>query len=75
MHFASGNVIHISTTIDLIVAAKAIAEDNTTQIKQWLEQNLIQPVSDKQAKNWHQDDTELWAVVIKPLILVQETTE
>ncbi len=73
-HFASGNVLHISTTLDLIAAAKAIAEDNTTQVKQWLEQNLIQFVSDTQAKNWHQNNTELWAVVIKPLIVVQETT-
>ena len=29
------------------------------------------PVSDLQAQDWYQQDSEVWAVVVKPWILVQ----
>jgi hypothetical protein len=32
-------------------------------------------VSDDQARQWVADDSLLWAVAIKPWVLVQETTD
>lgn len=70
-HFASGNVISVSTELDLIVVAKAVADDDAPAIKQWMDKQQVIPTSDEQAIAWQKNNAELWAVVIKPLILIQ----
>ncbi len=71
-HFAAGNLVVVSHEIDLIHAAKCIADDDTQTIQQWMEAGAIAPASDSQAIEWEKSNEELWAVVIKPWILVQE---
>ena len=70
-HFASGNVISVAKELDLITVAKAVADDNAVAIKQWMEEQKVIPTSDDQAIAWQKGNTEFWAVVIKPLILIQ----
>ncbi|MGS2716643.1 DUF2288 domain-containing protein [Eionea flava] len=70
-HFASGNVVSIAKELDLVNVAKAVADDDTVTIKQWMENDQVNPTSDQQALEWQKNNAELWAVVIKPLILVQ----
>ncbi|MFT5117903.1 MAG: hypothetical protein ACI9NY_001436 [Kiritimatiellia bacterium] len=48
-----------------------MAEDNAQAIKQWMEDNQLMPTTDQQAQEWQTQDSELWAAVIKPWILVQ----
>lgn len=69
--FASGLAIYISSELDLVEAAYQISIDNKIQVEQWLNTKLIAPVSDRQALDWYQADTEVWAVVVKPWILIQ----
>ena len=70
-HFASGNVISVAKELDLVAVAKAVADDNAVAIKQWMEEQQVIPTSDDQAIAWQKGNTEFWAVVIKPLILIQ----
>jgi len=70
-HFASGNVISVAKELDLVAVAKAVADDNAIAIKQWMEEQQVIPTSDEQAITWQQNNAEFWAVVIKPLILIQ----
>ncbi|MFT6221196.1 MAG: hypothetical protein ACJA0C_000597 [Candidatus Endobugula sp.] len=70
-HFASGNVISVAKELDLIAVAKAVADDKAVAIKQWMEEQQVIPTSDDQAIAWQKGNTEFWAVVIKPLILIQ----
>ena len=42
--------------------------------QKWIKQNKVAPVSDQQALKWYEDDTIVWAVVVKPWILVQHKT-
>ena len=72
-HYASGSVIAISAGFDLINAAIALHQDDTAQIKQWLAQGLVAEVTDAQAQRWYDDNTLVWALVIPPFVLVQET--
>jgi hypothetical protein len=37
-----------------------------------MQNNQLALVSDQQASNWFETDKEVWAVVVKPWILVQE---
>jgi hypothetical protein len=70
-HFASGNVISVAKELDLVAVAKAVADDNAEVIKQWMDKQQVIPTSDKQAITWQKNKAEFWAVVIKPLILIQ----
>jgi len=71
--FAQGSVIWVDAGLDLIEVASCIARDDSDQIKAWMNQSVVAPVSDQQAKNWLAQDATLWSVVVRPLILVQHT--
>ncbi|MCU6434154.1 DUF2288 domain-containing protein [Undibacterium sp. Jales W-56] len=70
-HFASGTVISIAPQLDLVEVAVQISNDNISLVQEWLHEQSIAKVSDEQAKAWLETDTQLWAVVVKPWILVQ----
>lgn len=69
--FAQGLAIYISSELDLVDAADAFAKDNKAQVEQWMQQQLLHPVSDQQASEWINNNVQVWAVVVKPWILVQ----
>lgn len=69
--FASGVVIAVSDDLDLVDVAVSIANDDTAAVKQWMQENRVTRVSDAQAAAWLETDASLWAVVVKPWILVQ----
>ncbi|MCP4389988.1 MAG: DUF2288 domain-containing protein [Gammaproteobacteria bacterium] len=70
--FAAGKVMHVSPGIDLVDVAYALELDDVEQVKNWTEAMQLQPVSDQQARDWINNEASLWAVVIKPWVLVQE---
>lgn len=72
--FASGNAIAVDASLDLTQVAAQIAADNAAQIKQWMDAGLVDVVKDSQALQWYEADSEVWAVVIKPWVLVQPIT-
>ena len=72
-HYASGSVISVAPGFDLIKVAIALHRDDTAQVKQWLAEKLVTEVNDTQAQRWYDEKTSVWAVVIPPFVLVQET--
>jgi hypothetical protein len=70
--FASGAAVLISTKLDLVEVALQMHIDNKTQFEAWLSSGKIGKVSDEQASAWLAADTEVWAVVVSPWVLVQE---
>jgi hypothetical protein len=70
-HFASGAMIFVRDDLDLIDVAARIASDDKQAVAQWLEQQRISKVTDAQAAMWFEADAALWAVVVRPWILVQ----
>lgn len=70
--FASGSAVFIASSLDLINVAYQFSIDNKDQVTQWMQNNQISLVSDQQALMWLEADTSVWAVVVKPWILVQE---
>ena len=69
--FAHGNAVYVSHTLDLIEVAGVLVEDNKSQMQQWMDDDLVANVSDEQASAWHESKVTVWAVVIKPWVLVQ----
>ncbi len=70
--FARGAVIWVSGERDLIEAALRIARDDAQGVANEISNGNIAPVTDEQARHWLETDASLWAVVVKPWILVQE---
>lgn len=70
--FASGTAIAVAPGLDLTEVGGVIARDESAQLKQWMDASLVDSVTDTQATNWYEQDALVWAVVIKPWVLVQE---
>ena len=69
--FAGGNVISVAPELDLIDVGARIAADDKASVEEWMNAGLMYRTTDAQANDWVASDTLLWAVVVKPWILVQ----
>ena len=69
--FSSGMVIVVARDLDLIDVAEAVARDDTAAVRGWMQSGQVAKASDDQSRDWLEQDAEVWAVVIKPFILVQ----
>lgn len=73
-HFARGVVVVISAELDLIDVAAKFVEDNKPAIETWTKENKITRALDEHAEHWNEKQSEFWACVIAPWVLVQEIT-
>ena len=69
--FAGGSAVFVASSLDLVDVAYQFSIDNKSQVAEWLQNNQVALVSDQQAIKWLEADAEVWAVVVKPWILVQ----
>ncbi|MDO8990190.1 MAG: DUF2288 domain-containing protein [Sideroxyarcus sp.] len=69
--FASGAAIQVNDALDLIDVAIQISKDNKEQVLKWMESGQLARVSDAQALAWFESNAEVWAVVVRPYVLVQ----
>lgn len=70
--FAHGRVIEVIAAIDLIEVASALANDDAQQVADWLNAEQVRVLPDAVAKEWAADDSDLWAVVLAPWVVVQK---
>jgi hypothetical protein len=73
--FASGAVVAVSPELDLITVAAAMTRDDTAAFDAWIKGQQIAKINDQQAQAWLEQDVQVWAVVVKPWILVQLKAE
>ena len=71
-HFARGVVVVISPELDLIDVAGKFIEDNKSFVEKWSNQGKITRANDDHAQHWNKENSNFWAVVIAPWVLVQE---
>ncbi|MBV2129207.1 DUF2288 domain-containing protein [Arsukibacterium indicum] len=70
--FAAGSVVTVSAEHDLVEVAYAFSADDKTQVANWLAAGTVGRTTEQQAQQWFDNNTELWAVVISPWVLVQD---
>ncbi len=70
-YFAGGRTLWVDARLDLVEVAYQLQRDNVAQTQQWMQQALLRPVSNQQARRWYNDDATLWACVVKPWGLIQ----
>lgn len=71
VHHARGTVVQVSADLDLTEVGFQLTQDNRSQFQQWLDSGEVGSVADEDAHAWHQENTEVWALVIAPWVLVQ----
>ncbi len=70
--FACGRAIAVSSELDLVDVADQFAKDNKVMVEQWMQEDRVGKVTDQQALDWFETDALVWAVVVKPWLLVQD---
>ena len=73
--FAAGKAIYVAVDLDLVEVAVQVSIDNSERVRQWMDTGKIAPVSDEQARDWIDTDATVWAVVVKPWVLIQQMKE
>ena len=71
--FASGKTLFVNKELDLIDVAYSFQQDDSITVGEWLKSEHIKAVSTEQAKQWIAEESLVWAVVVKPWVLIQET--
>lgn len=70
--YARGEAILVDKTMDLIKVAHAISVDEIHVVEEWIAEGKLKRQFDEEARIWSEQQSEVWAVVIKPWVLVQE---
>ena len=70
--FANGSAVFVASDLDLVDVAYQFSIDNKDQVALWMQNHQVALVTDRQAIDWLEADADVWAVVVKPWILVQE---
>lgn len=70
-HFAQGSVLVVDKSLDLIAIAADIADDNAEIIQSKIDAGLVAPPNNDLAREWYQNNTDFWAVVVAPFVLIQ----
>lgn len=73
--FAAGHAVYVSAELDLISVAHHIADDDKDIVEGWMNSGKVTHVSNDQARDWYKSDAQVWAVVVKPWVLVQDDTQ
>ena len=69
--FAQGKAVAVAPTLDLVAVAYELSRDNTEQYQEWQTSGKVTIVSDAQALEWIDANALMWAVVVRPWVLVQ----
>lgn len=74
-YFARGHVVRVSPELDLLAVAAELTADNKAQFEQWMSTDQVGEVTPDTARDWYEQDAELWAVVVAPWVLVQDRND
>jgi hypothetical protein len=71
--YAAGNVVYVASGLDLVEIAVRLANDDKDVLAGLIAQQRVGKVTDAQAAGWLDAGAALWAVVVAPFVLVQES--
>lgn len=73
-HFARGVLVVVDPALDLVDVATAFSLDDKQKVADWMHEQTVVRASDDHAQRWQAQQSEFWAVVVAPWVLVQERT-
>lgn len=72
-YFAQGLVVWLAPGEDLVAVAELLIDDDSKRLEKLYEDGLMRRALDEDAIRWQEQNTEFWAVVVAPWVLVQES--
>ena len=70
-HFARGAVLLVAENLDLVDVARNFVNDDRVAVAAWLDSGDVRQPEMPDAASWHQNQTEFWAIVAAPYVLIQ----
>ena len=70
--FARGVLLKVSSELDLVEVVTQIACDESEAIAKLMQADKLVELSVGQAKVWSKSDSDFWAVVVSPWVIVQQ---
>ncbi len=76
-HVARGAVFSIAPALDIVAVAIAVAEDDTEQVRAWLDANELSRPSAETMAIWERslDAAMFRCLVVAPYVLIQRVTD
>ena len=71
-HFARGAVVCVGAGQDQVLIAECLVRDQADEIARLYDKGALHRATDEDASGWEQRNSEFWAVVVAPWVLVQE---
>lgn len=72
-HFARGAVVVVNRDQDLLTVAEQLVRDEAGAVGALIEAGVMHRAHDADASRWQDGNSEFWAVVVAPWVLVQES--
>jgi hypothetical protein len=69
--FAQGRAVRVAPTMDLVEVGLALSRDDAAQLERWMAEGRVERVNDAEARRWIAADAWVWALVVRPWVLVQ----
>ena len=70
--YARGQVVAVSSDLDLIEVGLKLSMDDKAAFQQWMAKGMVGEVKPEQAQAWFDADAALWTLVVAPWVLVQQ---
>ena len=72
-HLARDALILISNEVDLLLAAEKLAQDDKTQVAEWIQTGVISKPSLSQIESWTKTpEKKFLSIIVQPYVLIQE---
>ncbi len=76
IHLQRDAIITVSTALDIITVAEAVANDNKDAVEGWIENNQLGKPSENQLKSWEENQEKSFKMlIIQPFILIQDVLD
>ncbi|WP_114416740.1 DUF2288 domain-containing protein [Marinospirillum perlucidum] len=69
---ARGVVVQVASDLDMTEVGYQLIQDNKEEVKAWMDAGQLDSVANADAQDWHDNNREVWALVIAPWVLVQK---
>ena len=76
IHLQRDAIITVSTALDIITVAEAVANDNKDAVEGWIENNQLGKPSEDQLKSWEENQEKSFKMlIVQPFILIQDVLD
>ena len=73
IHLQRDAIITVSTALDIITVAEAVANDNKAAVADWIDNNQLGKPTEDQLKSWEENQEKPFKMlIVQPFILIQD---